>query len=211
VNAGRLGPGGLIEGNRIRDVLGDGIGAWNLDGTVVIAANDISEFGNDGIDVLGSTGAVIHRNYIHHSIDRPGLARGLVHAGIKAGGNAGAGGGGNIVAANVVHDVKNFGIFNREAVGNVYVGNECYRNGVNFNFVRERGPALATVIGNVSRGATFAAGLRYSVFIPGPGDLRSASANTWEGGVVNVKGVGIVVGLPEYLLAMRPLEDGTRF
>lgn len=211
VNAGKLGPGGLIEGNRIHRVAGDGIGSWNLAAGVVIRGNHIFEFGNDGIDILGSFGAIVEGNTIHDSVDHPELPRGLGHTGVKAGGNGGAGGGGNVITGNTVYRVKNFGIWNRGAVGNVYRGNTCFENGVNFNFVSSEEPSLAVIENNVARDPTFAAGLRYSVFIPAAADLRHAANNRWHGGLINVKGSGLVTDLAEYLQIMQPLEQGTQF
>jgi parallel beta-helix repeat protein len=211
VNAGKLGPGGLIEGNRIHRVAGDGIGSWNLAAGVVIRGNHVFEFGNDGIDILGSFGAIVEGNTIHDSVDHPEITRGLGHTGVKAGGNSGAGGGGNVISGNTVYRVKNFGIWNRGAVGNIYRGNTCFENGVNFNFVSSEEPSRAVIENNVARDPTFAAGLRYSVFIPGAADLRSAANNRWHGGLVNVKGSGLVTDLAAYLQIMQPLEQGTQF
>lgn len=211
VNAGKLGPGGLIEGNRIHRVAGDGIGSWNLAAGVVIRGNHVFEFGNDGIDILGSRGAIVEANTIHDSVDHPEIPRGMGHSGIKAGGNRGAGGGGNLINGNTVYRVKNFGIWNRGAVGNEYRGNTCFENGVNFNFVSSEEPSLAVIENNVARDPTFAAGLRYSVFIPAAADLRHAANNRWQGGLINVKGSGLVTDLAEYLQIMQPLEQGTQF
>ncbi len=211
VNAGKLGPGGTIEDNVIHRVSGDGIGAWSLPAGAVIRNNHIYDFGNDGIDILGSWGAVVEGNTIHDSTDHPEIARGMGHSGIKAGGNRGAGGGNNLVSGNTVYRVKNFGIWNRGAVGNVYRNNTCYENGVNFNFVSSEGPSRAIIEGNVARDPTFAAGLRYSVFIPAAADLVRASDNQWQGGLVNVKGAGILSEERSYLDVMQPLERGTRF
>jgi hypothetical protein len=211
VNAGKLGPRGTIEGNLIHGVGGDGIGAWSLPEGAIIRANRIFDFGNDGIDVLGSWGAVIEDNVIHDSTDRPEFPRGLVHAGIKAGGKRGAGGGNTTVRGNTVYRVKNFGIWNRGAVGNIYRDNICYENGVNFNFVSSEGPAMAVIEGNLAREPTFAAGLRYSVLMPAARDLRRAAGNQWQGGLVRVAGVGLITEETEYRKAMWPHEQDARF
>lgn len=211
VNAGKRGSRGIIEGNRISRVAGDGIGAWSLPAGAVIRGNRIQEFGNDGIDILGSWGSVVEGNVIHDSVDHPEHTRGMVHSGIKAGGNRGAGGGRNLIYGNTVYRVKNFGIWNRGAVGNVYRDNTCYENGVNFNFVNPAEPSQAIIVGNAARSPTYAAGLRYSVFIPAAADLRAAFDNQWFGGEVNVKGMGIVSDEVYYREVMYPMETGTRF
>lgn len=211
VNAGRLGPGGLIEGNRINRVKGDGIGAWNLPPGVVIRNNHIFDFGNDGIDILGSRGAVIEGNIIHDSTDYPDIPKSAGHSGIKAGGNVGAGGGNNTIVGNTIYRVKNFGIYNRSAVGNVYRYNICYENGVNYNFVNPEEPSMAVIEGNLARSPTFEAGLEYSVYIPPAHELRSASSNTWQDGLVRVKAVGMFSAEASYLRVMQPVEQNTRF
>jgi parallel beta-helix repeat protein len=178
----------------------------------VIRVNHIHDFGNDGIDVLGSTGAVIDGNTIHDSFDHAVLdGRGTTHAGIKAGGNRGRGGGRNIVLGNTVYGVKNFGIWNRGAIGNVYRGNTCYRNGVNFSFVSSEGPSRAVVVDNVAREPSFAAGLRYSVAMPAAGELAGASGNLWEGGLVRVGDAGVISDERRYRELMAPLEADARF
>jgi parallel beta-helix repeat protein len=211
VNAGKMGPEGLIYGNRIHRVSGDGIGTWNLTAGIIIKNNHVYDFGNDGIDILGSSGVIVEGNTVHDSIDRPEMDRGMSHTGIKAGGNRGAGGGNNIVSGNTVYRVKNFGIWNRGAVANIYRGNTCYDNGVNFNFVNPSVPSLATIEGNLARDPSFAAGLRYSVFIPVAADLRGAANNLWLGGLVNVKDRGVIGDEASYRALMQPLERGTRF
>jgi len=211
VNAGKLGPRGTIENNLVHGVGGDGIGAWDLAPGAVIRYNHIYDFGNDGIDILGSWEAVVENNVVHDSTDRPEIDRGMVHAGIKAGGRQGKGGGNNAIVGNLVYGVKNYGIWNRGAIGNVYRGNTCYDNGVNFSFVSSEGPAMAVIEDNVARDPSFAAGLRYSVYIPPPSELRSAANNWWQGGLVSVKDVGVINDHRHYMETMAPYEEGTRF
>lgn len=211
VNAGRLGPRGYIERNIIFHVSGDGIGAWNLPEGAIIRDNHVYDFGNDGIDILGSWGSVVENNLIHDSTDHPEIPRGMGHSGVKAGGNSGAGGGNNLIAGNTVYRVKNYGIWNRGAVGNTYRGNTCYENGVNFNFVNSDGPSRAIIEGNVARDPTYAAGLQYSVFIPAAADIGRADDNWWQGGIVNVKGAGILIDENLYRQVMQPQEQATRF
>lgn len=211
VNAGKLGPRGTIESNVIEHVWGDGVGAWNLTPGVVVRNNRVRYFGNDGIDVLGSTGAVIEGNTVHDSFDHELHSRGTTHAGIKAGGNRGSGGGYNIVVGNSVYGVKNFGIWNRGAVGNVYRDNVCYGNGVNFSFVSTEGPSRAVIEGNVARDPTFAGGLRYSVAMPPAVELSVAADNHWKGGLVRVGDVGVISDERQYLDVMAPQERGTWF
>jgi parallel beta-helix repeat protein len=211
VNAGKLGPRGYIEENHIHHTTGDGVGAWSLAAGAVIRGNHIHDFGNDGVDVLGSIGAVVEGNRIHDSFDHALHSRGSTHAGIKAGGNRGHGGGRNIVIGNTVYGVKNFGIWNRGAVGNVYRDNTCYGNGVNFSFLSSEGPSRAVVVGNVAREPSFAAGLRYSVAMPAASELAGASGNAWEGGLVRVGAEGVVSDERRYREIMAPLEADTRF
>jgi hypothetical protein len=82
---------------------------------------------------------------------------------------------------------------------------------VNFNLVNPEQPSMAVIEGNVARDPTFEAGLEYSVYIPAAHELHSAASNTWQGGLVRVKGVGMFSSEPSYLRAMQPLEQGTRF
>ena len=210
VNAGEFGPRGRIIGNEIRDTTSDGIGAWNLNPGPIILDNHVHRFGNDGIDVLGSTNAVIAENNVHESFDIIGKgSRGTTHAGIKAGGNRGKGGGNNYVIGNTVRAVKNYGIYNRAAVGNVYIDNLCEGNGVNFNFVNPEGPSFAYIAGNISRNPSYVAGLEYGVFIPNADALSYADGNHWYDGVINVQGLGRISDQDDYRGKMYPNESGT--
>lgn len=212
INSGKFGPRGWIVGNKIRDTTGDGIGAWNLSPGPVIRDNRIHRFGNDGIDVLGSTNAVIVGNYVHESLDKVGIgSRGATHAGIKAGGNRGDGGGNNYVIGNIVRAVKNYGIYNRSAIGNVYIDNLCEGNGVNFNFVSPEGPSFAFITGNISRKPSYVAGLKYGVFIPDTKSLNYADGNQWYDGTINVMGVGQIFDPEVYKRKMYPNEINTIF
>jgi len=218
VNDGKYNSTGEVVNSVISHVQGDGIGAWSLREGILIKKNVISHFGNDGIDVLGSYGSIIDGNIVHDSFDSfnadgspKAEGRGISHVGIKAGGNRGNGGGRNVVRNNVVYNVKNFGIFNRHAVYNIYDSNRCYNNGVNFNFVKSDGPSMATIINNVSEGASFEAGLKYDVFIPRSSDLIRADNNRWVDPLINVKGIGVISDLSVYREKMAPFEANTVF
>ena len=218
VNDGKYKSTGEILGNVISEVSGDGIGAWSLDKGIIIKNNTVSNFGNDGIDILGSYDSVIEGNTVHSSFDsvtRDGRekagGRGVTHAGIKAGGNKTRGGGRNIVRSNTVYKVKNFGIFNRHAINNIYDSNICYENGVNYNFVKSNGPSLATIVNNTSRDATHEAGLKYDIFMPQKEHLVRANNNRWVEPVIKVKNIGVYAEKGAYLQTMAPFEQETVF
>ena len=210
INTGKFPSPGIIRNSNIHDVRADGIGAWSMNPGATIINNHIYRFGNDGIDVLGSVDAVIKGNDVHESVDSTDIGfRGYHHVGIKAGGNSDAGGGQNIVESNTVWGVSHFGIFNRNAIGNVYRNNLCYENGVNFNFVAKSVASRATVEGNTSRNATYEKGLKYDVFIPPPEDLESADGNRWQDATVNIKTKGHVSDTASYRKAMMPFEQNS--
>jgi parallel beta-helix repeat protein len=212
INNGKNLVSGVVSNGIVKNTRADGIGSWGINGGLKITGNTISEFGNDGIDILGSTGVEVSGNTVFQSVDSPIIGRrGSMHVGIKAGGNRGKGGGRNLIKNNTVYKVKNFGIFNRAAVGNSYIGNYCYENGVNFNFVNPERASMARVEGNISERATFIAGLNYDVFIPRPTDLEFADHNKWYNAKVNVKGVGVIDDIKKYKKAMAPYEQYTEF
>ena len=218
VNVGKNQISGTIENGEIYNVLSDGIGAWDIPGGLIIKNNRVNSFGNDGIDVLGSRNQIIESNTVWHSIDNPDeeTSRGTTHAGIKAGGNLGKGGGENIVQYNIVYDVKNYGIYNRNAVGNTYLGNICYDNGVNYNFVADEEPSKAKIIENVSyrtpnRIPERLADLGYDVFIPQGLDNVEEYKNQWLGAIVNVRNYARVNNKEDYIKAMAPFGSDTIF
>jgi parallel beta-helix repeat protein len=182
-SGGGLDPDGVVDNNYIHDTDGDSIGAWTLSPGITATNNVCTRFGNDGIDVLGSTGATISGNICFDSVLGPRDS----NTGIKAGGNAGAGGSNNTVTNNIVWNCKNIGIYNRHANGNTYTGNYAYGCGVNFNLVNgtDGGGSDTDVTLTYNRAGPSYTG-SYSVYLPPPADIVEADNNVWDGGDVRI-------------------------
>lgn len=214
VNEGFSGVPGQLLNNRIENTGDDGIGAHTFgtraaDGGIVIRGNIVKNAADDGIDILGTWGAVVEYNLVTDGQSPGGV-------GLKMGGNSPTaanpdqGGGRNIVRFNRVYRARNFGIWNRGAEGNTYEGNIVCNSWVNYNLAAPH-PSYATVINNTSVGATFAGGLSYAVFIPGPTQIAHASGNKWVQQAVNIHGIGIVTSRDAYRAAMAPFDSDASF
>lgn len=205
---------GTISNGQVYHSIADGIASWSIPHPITITGNVVTRFGNDGIDVLGSTGAIVSNNIVSESYDSEDAQyRGTTHAGIKAGGNCtlpsdcASPGSGNQILNNTVHHVQHFGVFNRNAQNNVYTGNTAYNNGCNFNFVGEAQESTPTVTNNISYNATYEGGLDYGIYIPNGPNLTAEGGNSWDEDRINIDNVGIVTNQSTYRANMLPINS----
>lgn len=202
--------GGLICFNNIKYTYADGIGAHTLTYGITAQNNTIEFFGNDAIDVLGSHNAIIEGNECRNSFFG---TKGEANSGIKAGGNAGAGGDSNIVRYNWCHGIYNYGIFNRNATNNVYYGNACYDNGQNYNLgIADVSGAGLHISYNYSIDANYGDGCGYDVYMPELDDVAECNNNIWTGSpTMKIHNGGTYTTLSSWQSAYWPFDTCSTF